>query len=134
MRNSLLVFILCVPGFVLCSPLIAQAQGGPPFLTNDPGTPGNANWEINIGSMQTIERGVSSYQVPQLDINFGAGDRVQLTCEVPYIIQSVQGQPLQTGWSNAFLGAKWRFLDHGDGKLQISTFPQLETGGSLLKR
>jgi hypothetical protein len=29
-----------------------HAQAGPPFLTNDAGTPGNANWEINVGATQ----------------------------------------------------------------------------------
>jgi hypothetical protein len=29
----------------------AFAQGGPPFYTNDPGTPGNLNWEINLSYM-----------------------------------------------------------------------------------
>jgi hypothetical protein len=31
--------------------LPALAQGGPPYYTNDPGTPGNLNWEINLGYM-----------------------------------------------------------------------------------
>lgn len=42
----------------------ALAQAGPPFLTNDPGTPGSAHWEINLGSMQTLTRAGASYQVP----------------------------------------------------------------------
>jgi hypothetical protein len=122
---------------VLCAasifyPRVARAQGGPPYLTTDPGTPGNANWEINIGSMQTIRRGTSAYQLPQLDINFGVGDRIQLTYEIPYTLQTSSGQPQQTGWSNAFYGVKWRFLDHGEGGWQISTFPQIESGGSSL--
>jgi hypothetical protein len=48
-------------------PQITRAQAGPPFLTNDPGTPGNTNWEINIGSMQALAHGVSTYEVPQID-------------------------------------------------------------------
>jgi hypothetical protein len=112
----------------------ARAQGGPPFLTNDPGTPGNANWEINLGSMQTIARGVSSYQVPQIDLNFGVGDRIQLTYEVPYILQTSTGQPLESGWGNGYPGVKWRFLDQGEDGWQLSTFPQLETGGSAPAR
>src|SRR3984957_417323 len=95
------------PGVIalfLCLPAVTQAQAGPPFLTNDPGTPGNANWEINLGSMQTIARGVSSYQTPQIDLNFGVGDRVQLTYEVPYILQTSTGQPLESGWGNGFPG------------------------------
>jgi hypothetical protein len=113
---------------------VARAQAGPPFLTNDPGTPGNANWEINLGSMQTIARGVSSYQVPQIDLNFGVGDRIQLTYEVPYVLQTSSGQPRASGWSNGYPGFKWRFLDQGEDGWQVSTFPQVETGASSLAR
>jgi hypothetical protein len=112
----------------------ANGQAGPPFLTNDPGTPGNANWEINLGSMQTVGRGVSSYQVPQIDLNFGLGDRIQLTYEVPYTLQSTSGQPVQSGWSNGYPGVKWRFLDGGEDGWQMSTFPQVETGASTRAR
>jgi hypothetical protein len=111
-----------------------HAQAGPPFLTNDPGTPGNANWEINLGSMQTISRGTSSYQVPQIDLNFGLGDRIQLTYEVPYVLQSSDGGAVQSGWGNGYPGINWRFLDQGEDGWQMSTFPQMETGGSQLAR
>ena len=108
----------------------AQAQGGPPYLTNDPGTPGNGNWEINVAGMYTREPGISAWQAPQLDINYGAGERVQLTFEVPYLLQYADGMARQGGWSNATLGAKWRFFDQGDGGWQLATFPQIETAGS----
>jgi hypothetical protein len=109
----------------------ARAQAaGPPFLTTDPGTPGNANWEINVGSMQSIARGASSYQLPQIDLNFGLGDRIQLTYEIPYVLQSSGGQSSHGGWSSALAGVKWRFLDQGEDGWQMSTFPQVQTGGS----
>jgi hypothetical protein len=112
----------------------ARAQAGPPFLTNDPGTPGNANWEINLGTMPTIARGASSYQVPQIDLNYGLGDRIQLTYEVPYIFQYSNGQSKQSGWSNGYPGVKWRFVDGGEDGWQISTFPQIETGVSAMSQ
>jgi hypothetical protein len=112
-----------VPGTV-------RAQAGPPFLTNDPGTPGRGNWEINVGSAQTVSRAGGSYQVPQLDLNFGLGDRLQLTYQIPYLIDTPDGGPRQSGWSNAFPGIKWRFLDRGEEGWQISTFPQVETAVS----
>jgi hypothetical protein len=115
-------------------PQITRAQAGPPFLTNDPGTPGSANWEINVGSMQTLAHGVSTYQVPQIDLNFGLGDRIQLTYEIPYVLQASAGQPTQSGWSNGYPGIKWRFLDEGEGGWQLSTFPQVETAASQLAR
>src|ERR1700733_5307188 len=103
---------------LLCAPLVAFAQAGPPFETNDPGTPGNGNWEINIASAQTIGHGSSAFQVPQIDLNYGLGDRVQLTYEIPYVLQTADGRPHQSGWSNAFPGIKWRFLDQGEGGWQ----------------
>src|SRR5208282_2809245 len=99
----------------------ARAQAGPPFQTNDPGTPGNANWEINLGTMPAISRGASSYQITQIDLNFGLGDRIQLTYEVPYVFQYSNGQSTQSGWSNGYPGVKWRFVDGGDDGWQIST-------------
>lgn len=129
-----IALLLCTMALTLHFAGSAHAQAGPPFLTNDPGTPGNANWEINLGSMQTISRDVSSYQTPQIDLNFGLGDRIQLTYEVPYVLQSSSGQPVQSGWSNGYPGIKWRFLDQGEDGWQVSTFPQVETGASTRAR
>jgi hypothetical protein len=113
---------------------VVRAQAGPPFLTNDPGTPGNANWEINLGSMQSIVRGASTYQVPQIDLNAGVGDRIQLTYQVPYIVQTGTDRRTQSGWGNGYTGIKWRFLDQGEDGWQMSIFPQVETAASLLAR
>jgi hypothetical protein len=115
-------------GGAIGAPSIASAQAGPPFLTNDPGTPGNRHWEINIAWMQTLMRGLDSYQVPQIDINFGLGDYVQLTYEIPYVLQTSADAGSASGWSNAVTGAKWRFLDQGEGGWQASMFPQVQTG------
>jgi len=113
---------------------VGHAQGGPPYLTNDPGTPGNGNWEINLASMQTIARGGASYQTPQIDLNFGLGPTIQLTYEIPYVLQSNAGQPTTSGWGNAYPGIKWRFLDQGEDGWQMSAFPQLETAGAAHAR
>jgi hypothetical protein len=112
----------------LAVPSGARAQGGPPLLTNDPGTPGNGDWEINLGVMQVLRQHQDVLQIPQIDLNFGLGDRIQLTYEVPYVLQREPGQPVQTGWGNAFPGVKWRFLDNKGG-WNASIFPQLEPPG-----
>jgi hypothetical protein len=106
---------------------VAHAQAGPPYITNDPGTPGNANWEINLGFMPEVSRDGTAYQIPQIDLNYGLGDRIQLTYEVPYVIHTSSGGTT-AGWSNGFPGVKWRFYDAGDEGWQVSVFPQLETG------
>jgi hypothetical protein len=125
---NLLRCCLGLLGGVIGAPSIASAQAGPPFLTNDPGTPGNRHWEINIASMQTLTRAQDSYQLPQIDINFGVGDRLQLSYEIPYVLQTSAGAGSASGWSNALTGAKWRFLDQGEDGWQASVFPQAQTG------
>lgn len=67
--------LFCVAGAMLIAPGVVCAQGGPPYLTNDPGTPGNANWEINLASMQTISRGIASYEIPQIEAHSRPGRR-----------------------------------------------------------
>jgi hypothetical protein len=112
----------------LAIPTVVHAQGAPPLLTNDPGTPGNGNWEINLGVMQTLRQHQDVFQLPQIDINFGLGNRIQLTYEIPFVLQNATGQPTQTGWSNNIFGLKWRFVDNKSG-WSVSTFPQLEAPG-----
>jgi hypothetical protein len=114
---------------LVCAPAL-RAQGGPPLLTTDPGTPGNANWEINVGAMGTHTSTGTSSQLPQLDVNFGVGERIQLTYQQSYVVQSTSGASTVGGYGNALLGVKWRFLDQGEGGWQVSTFPQFETAGS----
>jgi hypothetical protein len=115
---------------LLFTPFAAHAQGGPPFLTNDPGTPGDGHWEINVAAAPTLAHGIDSYQLPQFDFNYGVGERVQLTYEVPYVIDSTPGQSHHSGWSNAYPGVKWRFFDQGEYGWQLSTFPQVETSAT----
>jgi hypothetical protein len=45
---------------------VAFGQGGP-LLTDDPGTPGNRNWEINFASMLVFIREQRYVQAPLLD-------------------------------------------------------------------
>ena len=44
-----MVLRICFLGSLSLAPLSLFAQGGPPLLTDDPGTPGKNNWEINLG-------------------------------------------------------------------------------------
>jgi hypothetical protein len=115
----------------LIAPHGAHAQAGPPYLSNDPGTPGNTNWEINLAVAPSLSRDGGTYQVPQIDLNYGLGDRIQLTYEIPYIVSSTTGQPRASGWGNPFVGIKWRFLDQGEEGWRASVFPQIEFAGTL---
>ena len=117
------------------------AQGGPPLLTTDPDTPGPQTLELNIGVLPVLRHDnssggpgkgpvqVSNVQAPQFDLNYGIGERIQLTYEVPFVWQSVPNQPNVTGWSNGFVGVKWRFYEQSEDGWKVSVFPQLQTDG-----
>jgi len=118
-RNLIVLLGLC------CAAGFAHAQGGPPYYTNDPGTPGNLNWEINIGYMPFLYSNQSVSHVPDLDINFGVGDRIQLTYESAWLRVQNPSSPTKFGLNQSNPGVKWRFYDAGESGLSISVFPQL---------
>ncbi len=105
---------------------IARAQGGPPFRTDDPETPGNKHWEINFGWIGDRNPEAGSYQVPDFDFNYGLGDRIQLKYELPIAIEETRPQSASPGNSavtgqvigglgESLLGIKWRFYERHTG-------------------
>jgi hypothetical protein len=104
---------------------VAHAQGGPPMITDDPGTPGDGHWEINIATLSNRSGGGDSFQLPLIDLNYGWGDRIQLKYEVPWVIDRYAGNSL-SGLGDSLLGVKWRFYDAGPSGWQVSTYPQVE--------
>jgi hypothetical protein len=112
--------ILSLPFFLH---VVAHAQGGPPFRTDDPETPGNRHWEINFGWIGDRNPAAGAYQVPDFDINYGLGDRIQLKYEIPIAIEETRAQPATAtapavpgqvigGLGESLLGIKWRFYEH----------------------
>lgn len=117
----------CVRSILLVLPFLlsvaAHAQGGPPFRTDDPETPGNRHWEINFGWIGDRNPAAGAYQVPDFDINYGLGDRIQLKYEIPIAIEETRPQPATAsepaiqghviaGLGESLLGIKWRFYEH----------------------
>jgi hypothetical protein len=104
----------------------ALAQGGPPFIGDDPGTPGDGNFEINVATYSERHPAERLYNAPILDANYGWGSRIQLKYQVPYLVEGTDGGPTRSGLGKSLAGVKWRFYDSGEDGLQISTYPQLE--------
>lgn len=114
-----------------------KAQGGPPYVTNDPGTPGNKQWEINIGYEPYYHSGNYVSHTPDIDINYGLGDFVQLTVETAYLTANTPpvghfgpGTPIPPnvtyhGLEQSEIGVKWRFYDNDKKKFAMSIFPQV---------
>ena len=111
--------------------LPALAQGGPPMVTDDPETPGDGHWEINIGAIATRTPGRWEVAAPDADINYGWGDRIQLKLDIPWVTARDDGQRWKSGVGEAEVGVKWRFVDQEQAGFSLSTYPQY--GRSLLK-
>jgi hypothetical protein len=105
---------------------IGYAEGGPPMLTDDPGTPGNGRWEVNLAGTIEAEGDDRRWELPHLDVNYGLGDRLQLKAESGWVVDDQQGSASGLGGSQ--VGVKWRFLDEADGRPACSTYPQVEFG------
>ncbi len=102
----------------------ALAVGGPPLVTDDPDTPGDGHWEINLASI--TQRSASGYLValPDADINYGWGEHVQLKADVPWTFAQPAGESWRSGPGFANYGVKWRFVDEDDAGVSVSTYPQ----------
>jgi hypothetical protein len=119
-RRTIFAALLLTAGV----PISAHAQGGPPYRTDDPETPGNKHWEINFGFIGDRNPAAGAYQVPDFDINYGLGDRLQLKYEIPIAIEETRPDPdtnqlspsaqeqVLGGIGESLLGIKWRFYEH----------------------
>jgi len=110
-----------------------RAQGGPPFITDDPGTPGNRHWEINFGWIADHNPGQSYYEIPDVDMNYGWGDRIQLKYELPLAAGTDTEGGTGFGLGESLLGIKWRYFEYhkpGEPKsddnllYSLGTYPQ----------
>jgi hypothetical protein len=133
-RIRCLRFILLVALALAAAPAL-RAQAGPPFLTDDPETPGNKHWEINAGWTALHNPGGSSYQVPDFDFNYGCGDRIQLKYELPIAVYTGPTNTTIAGLGESLLGVKWRYYEHRRANAKtdsdkavnfsLGTYPQL---------
>jgi Putative MetA-pathway of phenol degradation len=106
--------------------LPATAQGGPPFVGDDPGTPGDGNLEINVAAYTERHPTERIFDAPILDANYGWGPRIQLNYQVPYLVDGTDAGPTRSGLGKSQIAVKWRFYDNDEKGLQISTYPRIE--------
>ena len=117
---------LLLVGLFAAVPLLSVAQGGPPFLTDDPGTPGDGNWEVNVALTTERRPDERIFEAPILDINYGLGAGIQLKYQVPYLVVGVNDGPTRSGLGKSLAGVKWRFYENEAQGLEVSTYPQFE--------
>jgi hypothetical protein len=105
---------------------VGSAFAGPPLLTDDTGTPGDKQWEINVAFTLDKRHTEATYETPILDFNYGIGDNIQIKYEVPWLVRHEDGAGMKGGLGNSVFGMKWRFLDQERYEVSMSVYPQFE--------
>ena len=103
---------------------VEMTVGSPPMQSEDSDTPGAGNWEINIAMGAEFAGGDREIELPILDVNYGLGDRVQLTYSVPYVSLREDGASAH-GLGDSEFGLKYRFYDNEDRGISMALYPQL---------
>ncbi|MBS1724982.1 MAG: hypothetical protein JSS66_18740 [Armatimonadetes bacterium] len=104
----------------------ALAQGGPPMLTDDPGTPPVGGFELNVAYTTHATHDRLEAERPLIDLAYGATMNVQLKIEGPWLLVR-EGGVSELDLGPVLIGVKWRFRDEGHGRPAVSTFPQVQT-------
>jgi len=112
-----------VASLLAAGALAAHAEGGPPLLTDDPGTVEPGHWEINLAWTTEHSADAKYDEAPLVDINYGLNDTTQLKFEMPWVAETGRGT---NGYGAAIVGVKWRFVDQGERGWLVSTYPQAE--------
>src|SRR3954462_2340481 len=101
------------------------AQGGPPMITDDPGTPGDGKFEINLAIAFEHRPGATTFDGPAIDINSGGGDRIQLTLQGGPVLLKRSGHGAIGGLGGTEAAVKWRFINDEKTGVSMSMFPRV---------
>jgi hypothetical protein len=95
------------------------------MITDDPGTPGNGHFENNIAIAFERRPHEMSFDLPAIDLNYGLGERIQLTLQTAPVLLKRSGSGAVGGLGRTEAALKWRFLDEENNGLSMSTFPRI---------
>lgn len=112
-----------VASWLALGAVVVHAEGGPPLLTDDPGTVEPGHWEINLAWTAQRSADAKLDEAPLADINYGFNDTTQLKFEMPWVVETGHGT---NGFGAATAGVKWRFVDQGEHGWLVSMYPQAE--------
>lgn len=95
------------------------------MITDDPGTPGNGKWEINLAMAFEHRSDETSLDLPAIDLNYGVGEQIQLTLQTaPVLLKRKDHGPIG-GLGGTEAALKWRFLDEKSSGVDMSMFPRI---------
>ena len=108
---------------------VEMTVGSPPMTSEDSDTPGDGNWEINLSLGADWSGDGHRIEFPVADVNYGRGERLQFTVEMPYVFARDAGggglpATSANGVGDATLGVKYRFYDNDQRGVSMALYPQ----------
>jgi hypothetical protein len=119
----LLVMTACILLSALMS--VPPLFGGPPFRTDDPEPVEYRHWEFYVATQYANDKDGVSGTAPHLELNYGMALNVQLHLLVPAAFDRPRGESTLYGLGDLELGVKYRFIQEGDYRPMVGTFPIL---------
>jgi len=95
------------------------------MITDDPGTPGNRKWEVNLAVTFEHRPNETSFGAPGIDLNYGVGEHIQLTLQGGPVLLKPSGRGAIGGLGGTEAALKWRFLDEEKSSFDVSMFPRV---------
>ena len=95
------------------------------MITDDPGTPGDGKFEINLAIAFERRPNETAVDSPGIDINYGVGDRIQLTLQGGPVLLKRREHGLIGGLGGTEAAMKWRFVDDQRTGVTMSMFPRV---------
>ena len=95
------------------------------MLTDDPGTPASGHWENNFAITFERRSHEVAFEAPTIDLNYGIGDRIQLTLQTSAALLKRSGHGLIGGLGSTEAALKWRFLEQNRDGVSMSTAPRI---------
>jgi hypothetical protein len=95
------------------------------MITDDPGTPGNGNWENNLAIAFEHRPNEWLLDAPTIDLNYGWGDHIQLNLQTSLAVLKRTNRGAVSGPGGTELAVKWRFLDEEHSGVDMSMYPRI---------
>jgi len=105
---------------LLFSMTVSHALAGPPYAVSDPGTPKRHWIELNIGFLSSQARGDEFQSLPNIDLNYGYLDNVQLTLGMTAATARSGTSRRTFGFGDIWPEVKWRFQEETKSRPQFA--------------
>jgi hypothetical protein len=99
---------------------------GPPYITDDPGTPERGVFEFRIGAAYEAAKGDDALAAPEAELAYGLTDRIELSVGAAFEHALAAGGSDASGFGDVALQAKIRLIDQASGApFSLTTAPSI---------